>query len=336
MNLTIVGAGAIGGLVGGHLARAGHSILLVDRERDHIEAIQHDGLEIAGASPFTVRVAACLPHETRGPIGTLILAVKTLHTREALAPFVPLLDKDGVVVSMQNGLEESKIAAMVGVDRTIGAFLTFGGYYDRPGRIVYSGPASLRVGEIDGRITPRARRLAQVLSDFHPCEATDNIQGFLWGKLILGTIYFATATVDADVVDILAQVGARRALSAVATEACNVAEALEIKVEPVDGFDPRAVRLGPPGDTRAADAAWAAQIAYWKRGLARRTGVWRDLAVRHRKTEAEFILGALIDAADRAGRPVPRVRALARIIHDLEGGRGQMRWEHLDEIARAG
>jgi ketopantoate reductase len=175
--------------------------------------------------------------------------------------------------------------------------------------------------------------LARVLSDFHPCEATDNIQGYLWGKLILGTIYFATATVDADVVDILTRADARHALAALATEACDVAAALQVRVEPVDGFDPRAVQLGPLGDTRAADAAWAAQIAYWKRGLAHRTGVWRDLAVRHRKTEAEPILGALIDAADRAGRPVPRVRALARIIHDLEEGRGQMRWENLNDIA---
>lgn len=335
MSLTIVGAGAIGGVIGGHLARAGHNILLVDRDREHIEAIQRGGLEIAGASPFTVRVPACLPHEARGPIHTLVLAVKTLHTREALAPFVSLLAPDGIVVSMQNGLEEPKIAAVVGAERTIGAFLTFGGYYDRPGRIVYSGPASLRVGEIDGRITPRVRRLAQVLADFHPCEATDNVQGFLWGKLILGAIYFATATVDADVVEILGRPESRRALSALATEACAVAEASKIRIEPVDGFDPRAVRSGPGADAVAAEAAWSAQITYWTRGLARRTGVWRDLAVRHRKTEAEPILGALLDAAGRAGRPAPRVHALLRIIRDLEEGRGQMRWENLDDINRA-
>jgi len=334
MDLTIVGAGAIGGLIGGHLARAGHDVQLVDRDREHIEAIQRDGLEIAGVSPFTVRVPASLPHEVHGPIGTLILAVKTLHTLEALRPFVPLLAPDGVVVSMQNGLEESKIATLVGAGRTMGAFLTFGGYYERPGRIVYSGPASLRVGEIDGRVTDRARRLAAALSDFHPCEPTKNLVGLKWAKLILGAIYFATATVDADVVDILARADARQALSELATEACVVADALSITVEPVDGFDPRAVRSGPAADARAADAAWGAQLAYWKRGLSRRTGVWRDLAVRHRKTEAEPILGALVAAAERAGRPIPRVRALLRIIRDLEEGRGRMRWENLTSFGQ--
>ncbi|MDR7555080.1 MAG: 2-dehydropantoate 2-reductase [Armatimonadota bacterium] len=338
MHLTIVGAGAIGGITGAHLARAGHSVLLVDRNRAHVEAIRARGLEIVGAARFTVRVPACLPEEVRGPLGAVLLAVKTLHTREALAPLVPLLAPDGYVVSMQNGLEEETIAALVGRERTVGAFLTFGGYYEGPGRLVYSGPASLRVGELDGRITPRVQTLARVLSAFHPCEPTANITGYLWGKLILGTIYFATAVVDADVVDILAQPAARAVLAALATEALAVAEALGVRVEAVDGFDPRAVRLdarGAPVDPAAAQAAWAAQRVYWERGLARRTGVWRDLAIHRRPTEAGPILGALLAAADRAGCAVPRVRALVRVIADLEAGRGTLGWANLDVVAAA-
>jgi 2-dehydropantoate 2-reductase len=337
--LTIVGAGAIGGITGAHLARAGHAVLLVDRNRAHVEAIRARGLEVAGAATFTVRVPACLPEEVRGPLGVVLLAVKTLHTREALAPLVPLLAPDGYVVSMQNGLEEETIAALVGRERTVGAFLTFGGYYERPGRLVYSGPASLRVGELDGRVTPRVRALARLLAAFHPCEPTANISGYRWGKLILGTIYFATAVVDADVVDILAQPAARTVLAALATEALAVAEAVGVHVEVVDGFDPRAVRLdanGAPADPAAAQAAWAAQRAYWQRGLARRTGVWRDLAIHRRRTEAGPILGALVAAADRAGCPVPRVRALLRLITDLEAGRGTLGWANLDVVAAGG
>src|SRR5207247_9637864 len=105
-----------------------------------------------------------------------------LHTEEALAPLVPRLAPDGWVISMQNGLEEDKIAALVGEARTAAAFLSFGGYYDRPGRVVYSGPATLRVGELDGRLSPRVTALARVLSDFHPAEATSNIRGFRWGS----------------------------------------------------------------------------------------------------------------------------------------------------------
>ena len=334
MDLTIVGAGAIGGVTGAHLARAGHRVQFVERDRDHAEAIRRDGLVIAGAAEFTVRPPVYLPDAVPGPISVLILAVKTLHTREALEPLVSLLAPDGYVVSMQNGLEEAKIASMVGRERTIGAFLTFGGYYDRPGRLIYSGPASLRVGELDGRITPRVQALARVLSDFHPTEATGNIQGFLWGKLMLSTIYMATATVDADVVDIMARSECRKTLAALVAEAGRVAGALAIRVEPVDGFNP--LDLSNGAETPQAVVAWKAQDAYWKRGIAKRTGVWRDLAVRRRPTEAGPILGALLEAADQVGQTAPRAHRLLRIIHEIEAGRRRLDWANLEEIAGTG
>jgi 2-dehydropantoate 2-reductase len=330
VDLTIVGAGAIGGITGAHLARAGHHVQLVEKDREHAEAIRREGLQIGGKSEFSVRVPVFFPDEVPGPIEVLILAVKTLHTREALEPLVPLLSQDGYVVSMQNGLEEAKIATLVGSQRTVGAFLTFGGYFDRPGRLIYSGPGSLRVGELNGRITPRLQTLAQVLSDFHRAEPTDNIQGFLWGKLVLSTMYFATATVDADVVDILARPECRKVLTELVGEALRVADALGIRVEPVDGFAAAALRRG--ADTPEALAAWGAQVAYWNRGVSRRTGVWRDLAVRRRRTEAGPILGALVDAAQAAGLAVPHAQKLVQTIHEIEDGRRQMDWVNLTEI----
>jgi 2-dehydropantoate 2-reductase len=331
VELTIVGAGAIGGITGAHLARAGHRVLLADRDREHVEAIQREGLEVGGRADFRVRVPACLPEEVPGPIGVLVLAVKTLHTVEALAPLVSRLAPGGYVLSMQNGLEEAKIAGLVGAERTVGAFLTFGGHYERPGRVVYSGPGTLRVGELDGRLTDRVRTLARTLSDFHPAEPTDNIHGYLWGKLILGVIYFATATVDADVVDIFGDLAARRVLSDLAAEAGGVADALGIRVEPFDGFDARAAGRHRE-DPAAADRAWEGQLAYWRGSLAGRTGVWRDLAQRRRRTEATPILGALVEAAERAGQPVPRVRALLRMLEELERAERAMSWANLHAL----
>ena len=334
MELTILGAGAIGGLIGAHLWRAGHAVRLVDRERAHVAAIQAGGLEVAGHAQFVARVPAFEPEAVTGSIDTLILAVKTLHTEEALAPLVARLAPDGWVISMQNGLEEGKIAALAGEARTAAAFLSFGGYYDRPGRVVYSGPATLRVGELDGRLTARVTALARTLSDFHPTEATANIRGCRWGKLLLGTVYFATAMVDADVVDILDDANARRVLSGLVAEGLAVADTLGVAVEPVDGFDPRSLR-GGESESPAARATWDAHRAYWRRGVAARTGIWRDLAIRRRRTEAGPILGALIAQAERAGRHVPRVRAMLARYTDLEAG-APRDWTNLQALARAG
>jgi 2-dehydropantoate 2-reductase len=319
MELTIVGAGAIGGIVGAHLSRAGHAVQLVDRDRAHVAAIQSGGLEVAGHAQLVARVPACVPEAVTGPIETLILAVKTLHTEEALRPLVPRLAPGGWVISMQNGLEEGKIAALVGAARTASAFLSFGGYYDGPGRVVYSGPGTLKVGELDGRLTSRITALAGALSDFHPTEATANIRGHKWSKLLLGLVYFATAMVDEDVVDLLDDMSVRRTLSALVSEGLVVVDALGVDVQPVDGFDPRSLR-GGESQSPAARATWDAHQAYWRRGVAKRTGIWRDLAIRKRRTEAGPILGALVAEAERAGRSVPRVRAMLDLYPALEAG----------------
>jgi len=333
VELTIVGAGAIGGLIGAHLWRAGHPVRLVERDAAHATAIRDAGLEVAGHAAFVARVPVLAPEAVTGPIGMLVLAVKTPQTEEALAPLVRHLAPDGCVVSMQNGLEEERIGALVGRARTAAAFLSFGGHYERPGRVVYSGPGTLRVGELDGRLTPRVIELARILSDFHPASATGNIVGCRWGKLLLGTVYFATAMVDADVADILDDPRARRVLSGLVGEGLAVAEALGIAVEDVDGFDPRSLR-GGESESAAARATWNAHRAYWGRSTAGRTGIWRDLAVRKRRTEAGPILGALIAAAERAGRPVPRVRAMLARYPALEAG-APREWANLEALASA-
>jgi 2-dehydropantoate 2-reductase len=319
MELTIVGAGAIGGTIGAHLSQAGHAVQLVDQDRAHVAAIQADGLEVAGHAQFVARVPACEPGAVRGPIETLILAVKTLDTEQALRPLVPRLAPDGWVISMQNGLEVGKIAALVGASRTADAFLSFGGYYERPGRVVYSGPGTLKVGELDGRLTPRITALARALSDFHPADATANIRGHKWGKLLLGLVYFATAMVDEDVVDLLDDTSVRRTLSGLVGEGLVVADALGVAVEPVDGFDPRSLRGGESASP-AARATWDAHQAYWRRGVTQRTGIWRDLAIRKRHTEAGPILGAYLAEAGRAGCRVPRVQAMLDRYPALEAG----------------
>src|SRR5437773_111438 len=120
VKFTIIGAGAIGGITGAHLARSGHDVTFVDRVDEHLAAIRERGLTLEGRSNFTARAAAALrPEEVRAPLGTVLCAVKTLHTTDALAPVVPLLDAQEFVVSMQNGLAPYDVMAAVGIGRTV-------------------------------------------------------------------------------------------------------------------------------------------------------------------------------------------------------------------------
>ena len=109
----------------------------------------------------------------------VILAVKALHTESAAPQLLPYLAGDGSIVSLQNGLNEETIAAIVGPERTVGAHINWSADYLEPGRILHGGTGSFHVGELDGQITPRVQQLADVFSEFTETRTTDNIWGYL-------------------------------------------------------------------------------------------------------------------------------------------------------------
>jgi 2-dehydropantoate 2-reductase len=331
MRFTIVGAGAIGGITGAHLARAGHEVTLVDTVAEHVAAIRDGGITLEGRSDLTMRVASAIgPGELKGPLGTVICAVKALHTKAALAAVEPLLGRDEYVLSMQNGLSFEDVAAVVGRERTLAACFNFGGYYKSPGRVVHSTTGGFHVGEIDGRISTRARELRDALAAVQECDVTDNVIGCIWSKMAMASTFFATALVDADCADILARERYHGVMADLVAETVAAAEANGVSLIDLNGFDPRDLRFG----RSPAQLAGAMDVlrGYWLGGLQGRTGIWRDLAVRKRKTEAEPQLGGIIAAGKRAGVAMPLNEAVYRMIAEIETGRRGFRWENLDEI----
>ena len=242
MRILVWGAGAIGGTIGAHLARAGHDITFVDQARDHIAAIRSKGLSITGPlADFTVRVPAVMPDALAGEFEHIVLAVKAQDTDAATRALAPHLRADGYVVSAQNGLNELVIKAIVGDRRTMGCFVNFGADYIEPGVIQYAGRGAVVVGEIDGRVTPRLEELHRALAAFEErAIVTGNIWGYLWGKLAYGAQLFATALTNDSIADALAAPAYRSVYIELAREVMRVADARGISPEGFDGFDPHA------------------------------------------------------------------------------------------------
>ena len=335
MLFTIVGAGAIGAITGAHLIRSGHEVTLVDTLEEHLAMIRDRGLTLDGVSRLTVRPrAAVLPAELRPPLGTVICAVKTLHTASALRPIVPLLAPGEYVLSMQNGLAYYDLIDAVGPGRTLVACFNFGGHYERPGHVVHSGSGGFHVGELDGTVTPRVRALGEALRAVQPCEVSDNILGCLWSKMAMASVFFASALVDADVAEILGRERYRELMADLVAETVAVAEASGIRLIELHGFDPMSLRP----DRRTSDTVVRAlaAIAGSFSPHQQRTGIWIDLAVRRRKTESEPILGRLLAEGERHGVPMPLNRAVYELITEMEAHRRSFSWENLEEVERRG
>jgi 2-dehydropantoate 2-reductase len=331
-RILIWGAGAIGGTIGAYLRRAGHDIAFVDVAADHVAAINATGLRIDGPiERFTVSAPAFLPAQVRGVWDRVFLAVKAHHTEEACRALAPHLAADGTVVSLQNGLCEIIIEQIVGQPRTMGAFVNFSADWIAPGEILFGGRGAVVVGEVTREMTPRLAALHALLLAFEPAaEMTDNIWAYLWGKLGYGAMLFAQALGEKGIADCLARPELLPVWRALAREAGDVARAEGIAPRGFNGFDPLAFT---PHATEAESAASvAAMVAFNRPNAKTHSGVWRDLAIRRRRTEVDVQLLPIALIGQRHGLPCPTVRKLVTMIHEVEAGTRALSDDNLLEL----
>jgi 2-dehydropantoate 2-reductase len=334
MQITIWGAGAIGGITGGALTRAGWDVLLVDNHEGHVIALKRGGLFVDDArGGWQVQVRAATPTEVRGPLELVLLAVKAQVTAEAIGEIFPHLTEHSVVVSLQNGLNEEIIAERIGPERTIGCLVNWAADWIAPGRIRFGGPGSFLIGELDGGMTSRVADYCGLLSAVMPTKATNNIWGYLWAKTCYAALLFATALTDETVFDVVERsYPIQRMLVLLVAEGMAVAEAAGVRLESFDEYDPVLYRKGAEGDRAAVQEAMGAVSRFYRGHSKVKTGVWRDLAVRRRKTEVEAQLGVVVAKGSRLGVRTPLTAHTIAMIHELEEGRRAMGWPNLEEL----
>jgi len=330
--MLVWGSGAIGGVIGAYLARAGHEMVFVDRAVDHVDAMGRGGLSITGPlGAFTVAATAVTPEAVTGQFEQILLCVKAQDTSAAVRALAPYLADDGYVVSLQNGLNELVIASVVGRERTIGAFVNFGADYLEPGLVLYAGRGAVVVGELDGQHTERLEALHSVLLAFEPnAVVTDNIWGYLWGKLAYGAQLFATAVTNDAIADCLAAPAYHAVYIALAQEVMRVAVANGITPQGFNGFDPLAFL--PETSREESLRSLEAMVAFNRKSAKTHSGIWRDLAVRKRRTEVDAQLGPIVVIGAQLGVPTPLTARLIELIHDIEEGRRALHTANLDEL----
>ncbi|MBO9524141.1 MAG: NAD(P)-binding domain-containing protein [Nocardioidaceae bacterium] len=324
-DYLVVGAGAIGGSLAHHLAGAGHRVRVVDADREHVEAIRRDGLRLVtpAGQVRTARVRACTPEEA-GAVeeSRVLLATKLQHVEPAAAWLATALDPDRVlepvVYLCQNGLSHGRAARALPREWLVPALVNFAADVVAPGTVRSGGPGLVAVGELGRGASRRVRELAEDLAGFGEVEVSEDIVSTLWAKRILGALITATALVDADIDTVVA--AHREVMAGLAAEVTEVALAEGSRPPVIDEIDPLALG-GRRGDA-AREAALDAVVSFLA-GMTgkRRSGVFRDIVVRRRPTEATHELGDLLEAAAAHDVRAPLLAALRDRLGDLESGR---------------
>lgn len=332
--ILIWGAGAIGGTLGAAFIRAGNEVIFVDNVKEHVDAINEKGLQIVGPIfEDVVKATAYLPEELEGTYARTFLCVKAHHTEAATQMLVKHLASDGYVVSAQNGLNERVISRVVGENRVIGCFVNFGADYLEPGVVQYSGHGAVVIGELDGRFTDRAEGIYDLMKQFEPkALITNNIWGFLWGKLIYGALLFGTALTNDSIADVLDNPTARPVLRKLALEVATVAAINNIKPEAFDGFDPAA--FGPLATPEQTNKSFDDMSVHNRKSVKSHSGIWRDLAIRKRKTEVDAQVLPVVEIGKESRVPTPLAARVITMIHEIEDGKRPLAMANIEELAR--
>jgi 2-dehydropantoate 2-reductase len=325
-KLAVLGTGAIGSIIGAYLTRAGRDITLIDMWPAHVEQMQRAGLKVtaAEAGEFQVPVTAVHLGDVAGlrtTFDAVFLSVKSYDTVWAATFIAPYLRPNGVLVSAQNGINEEQLGPVLGYSRILGCVATLGAGLYEPGHVTRTTLPSrppFTVGEVTGLVTPRARAIAEVLSAVGPAKVTANLWGERWSKLTVNSMLNALASItlmnnaelrqSREVFDITVKV---------AGEAIAVAQALGVRVEPINGVDP-AVYLDAAQGT-GLEALRAKWIEGGRTVGAGRPSLLQDV-LKGRRTEIDHLNGFVARKGRETGISTPMNDAIIAVTKRVEGG----------------
>lgn len=319
-RIGIIGAGAIGSVVGGLLTKAGHDVTLIDQWPEHVEAMKKRGLRLGGTcGDHIVPVKALHIHELQGvqqPFDAVFIAVKSYDTEwAALLGMTYLKKPDGVVVDFQNGINDERVAAVAGRERTLGCVITMGAGLYEPGHAMRTDTMAIgfKIGELDGSDSDRAHHLAKIMSDVAPAKVTTNLLGERWSKLATNCMANPLAGLSGlGSADVRSQPGPRRISIQIAAEVIKVGGALGHQIEPIFGIEPK--RFVAASEGRGLEEVETEMAAGAERLSGGQPSLLQDV-LKRRRTEVDFLNGYVSAQGGKVGVKTPFNDALVELFH---------------------
>ena len=190
-RVAILGAGSLGTIMGAVISQKGEEFVLIDANKEHVDSLNKDGATVTGYLEMNnVPVKAITPDQMDGIYDIVILLTKQTSNEKALNALLPHLGENSVVCTLQNGIPEDAVAAIVGPERTIGGTVGWGGGWLKPGVAqLYTKPEHMRIeiGSLDGEITENVKRVEAFLKLGGEVEVNTNLKGIRWSKLLMNS-----------------------------------------------------------------------------------------------------------------------------------------------------
>ena len=321
MKVAIYGCGAMGTVLGAYLNKNGLEVTLIDNYVDHVNALNEKGARIIGCADLTVAVKAITPDQMEGKYDLIFLFTKQTANAEALPHIKKFLNDDSIVCTLQNGVPEYSVDEYIGGNRTVGGTVLWGATFMSPGvsevtQDVTSGDILFDIGEINGGVTERIKKVAEVLEYMGPVTIVENLMGARWSKLLLNSCMSGMSAAMGSVFgDILDNPKASACLSYIASDIINVCEKAKVDLEGVMGME--MVDFGRVDTKENFEKSQNCFRKFYADKLTAKASMLQDLE-KGKKTEVEMINGFVVDQGKKYGVPTPYNDIVVKIIKGIE------------------
>ncbi|MFY9402854.1 MAG: 2-dehydropantoate 2-reductase [Candidatus Omnitrophota bacterium] len=308
MKIVVVGPGAIGTLLTALLSRAIKSldkdeVWLLDYKKERANELLKKGITIEGANKsLSVNVKVTAQIEQIGPADIFIICVKSYNTKQVISAIKPVLKNGGSVLTLQNGLGNAEIISeAVGAEKVIMGVTNLGATLIKPEVVRFCGKGETLIGRFDGKMTAQMRSIRDIFNKAGiETKISKDIKSLIWSKLIINAgINPLTAILRVNNGRLIELEGARRIMHKAITEAVRVAKRKRIKLI----FDDPLAKIEAVAEATAENLSSMLQDILHKK-----------------RTEIDFINGAIVRQGQELGIPVLTNQLLIDLIHSIEEG----------------
>lgn len=321
-KILVVGAGAVGGIISIILTKEGFAPHVVVKYPELKQKAKKEGFELIGYHGHHIqKIAAFLPSDfLMEKYDIVLMAVKANDLAVAARMILPMLNEDSMVVSLQNGICEDELAAIVGKNRTIGCVTGWGATMIEPGKYDMTSGGEFIIGNLYGTKSDKLSELKNILDSIHPCSISENIYGELYSKLIINSCITTLGAITGNTLgEMLSNSEIRTIFLKIIFEAIEVANAMGVKVEPYSGkLDYYKFVKSPNfiGDLKRQITVRIIGLKYRRLKSSSLQSLERG-----RPTEIDWLNGYIVSKGKKFNIDVPVNNALVEIIKEIEKGK---------------
>ena len=324
MRAAIVGAGSLGTIIGALMTKGGHPVDLIDTNREHVDALNKVGARVTGEMDLLVPVRALTPDEMSGKYDLVFLLSKQTANQAVLSNLLPFLHDESVVCTLQNGIPEPSVAAVVGQGRTIGGAVGFGATWIGPGvsKLTTTEDAvkkfAFEIGEMDGVMRPRLKTAQAYLGCVGRTELLDDLMGIRWSKVLMNATFSGmSAALGCTFGEVMDDPRSLLCVAFIADETVRAAHAAGHRMAAMQGEDFERFLLPSPA---SVPEVLPLIRKIWTRHRQLRASMLQDLE-KGRDTEINFINGIVCRTAREHGLATPFNDRVVELVSEAQAAR---------------